>query len=61
MIFLSLTFAVQIYLLHLVDMCDYLIDATPVSAATSLPVPGNANGKGKNFTSWTYRQREVNA
>ena len=35
------------YLLHLVDMRDYLIDATPVSAATSLPVPRNANGKGK--------------
>ena len=60
-IFLSLTFAVQMYLLHLVDMCDYLTDATPVSAATSLPVPGNANGKGGNFTSWTYRQREMNA
>lgn len=51
MIFLSLSFAVQMYLLHLVDMRDYLIDATPVSAATSLPVPGNANGKGENFTS----------
>ena len=49
------------YLLHLQDVRNYFIDATPGSAATSLPIPGNINWKAKYFTSWTYRQREVNA
>lgn len=42
--------ASQIYLLHLMDVRNYLISATPVSAATSLTVPGNTNWKGKYFT-----------
>lgn len=50
-----------ICLQHLIDVRNYLIGATPISAATSLTVPGNTNWKGKYFTSGTYRQREVSA
>jgi hypothetical protein len=47
------------YLLHLIDVRNYLIGVTAISAATCLLVPGNPNWKGKYFTSGTYRQREM--
>jgi len=55
--FLSLTFAVQMYLLHLMNVRNYLIGVIAISAATCLLVPGNSNWKGKYFTSRPYRQR----
>jgi hypothetical protein len=41
------------------DVRNYLIGVTAISAATCLLVPGNPNWKGKYFTSGTYRQREM--
>lgn len=41
------------------DVHNYFFDATPGSAATSPPIPGNPNWKGKYFTSRTYRQPKV--